>query len=247
MADTQIYGHHDIQRYLEHKMMPLEMHDFEKALMNDPFLADALEGFSLSDAAKSDKHLAEIEGELIGQKRKGKIVVMPPKTTAWWKVAAVVLAVVSGGVLTYTSFTKTGGEKDVAQQRAPREAAEMTTKTDSVEPTKPLAGVEVPNKELLHKRQTTPIIREGKAEPAGGCRELFHFRPSRTPIRSAGGSWDRMRACWHHSVAACRAARRLRTRLTTRTAARLVTRVVDATSRPRRSAALVRRKHSLQN
>ncbi|CAA9521244.1 MAG: hypothetical protein AVDCRST_MAG96-2938 [uncultured Segetibacter sp.] len=93
---------------------------------------------------------------------------MPLKTTAWWKVAAVVLTVVTGGILTYTSFNKTGGEKNVAQQMAPRESAEMATKTDSIEPVeKPFARVEVPNKELLHKRKTTPIIREGKAEPVG--------------------------------------------------------------------------------
>ena len=45
MAETQPYGHLEIQRYLQHSMSPQEMHEFEKALMNDPFLADALEGF----------------------------------------------------------------------------------------------------------------------------------------------------------------------------------------------------------
>ncbi|MEJ7681369.1 MAG: hypothetical protein WKG06_26665 [Segetibacter sp.] len=53
-----------IQRYLQHKMTPQEMHDFEKALMNDPFLAEALEGFSSSDVAVAEKHLSEIESEL---------------------------------------------------------------------------------------------------------------------------------------------------------------------------------------
>ncbi|MEJ7681368.1 MAG: hypothetical protein WKG06_26660 [Segetibacter sp.] len=56
-------------------------------------------------------------------------------------------------------------EKDVAQQMAPAEAAEMTPKTDSIGPVeKPLAQVQVlPKKELFNKRRTaSPIIQEEK-------------------------------------------------------------------------------------
>ena len=38
------YTSADIQQYLDGKMDAAEMHAFEKALMDDPFLADAMEG-----------------------------------------------------------------------------------------------------------------------------------------------------------------------------------------------------------
>ncbi len=175
MADIQTYDYSDIQRYLQHKMTPQEMHDFEKALMNNPFLADALEGFSSSDAAVTEKHLSEIESELNGEKQKGRVVPMTLQKRTWWKVAAVVLVVVTGGVLTYSLVTEKGIEKNTAQQMAPAEAAEMTTKTDSIGPVeKPLAQVEVlPKKELFNKPRTaSPIIRKEKEAPMTATRPM---------------------------------------------------------------------------
>ncbi len=82
MADNLSYGHTDIQRYLQHKMSAQEMHDFEKALMNDPFLADALDGFAASDAATAQKHLAAIEASLLNDRQKAKVVpIAAQKTT----------------------------------------------------------------------------------------------------------------------------------------------------------------------
>ncbi len=165
MAETQIYGHNEIQRYLQHQMTAQEMHDFEKALMNDPFLADALEGFSTGDGTVTDKHLAEIENELTGEKQKGKVVPMPVQKTTWRKVAAVVFIVAAGGVLTYSTLTKKDIENNVAQQTTRAEAAKIIVKTDSIGPVeKPLAKVEIlPKKKLFHKHKNgSPLIRDEK-------------------------------------------------------------------------------------
>src|SRR5215218_1692118 len=102
MADTQTYGQNEIQRYLQHKMTPQEMHDFEKALMDDPFLADAVEGYKSADNLLSQKHLVEIQTELIAGNEDAKLVLLPRQKTGWWKVAAVVVALAIGGVLTYS-------------------------------------------------------------------------------------------------------------------------------------------------
>lgn len=169
MADMQTYNHHDIQRYLRHKMTPQEMHAFEKALMDDPFLADALEGFSASDAELTVTHLSEIESELKGEKQKGKVVAMPLQKRAWWKVAAVVLVVITGGALSYSLLMQKGAEKDVAQQTAPTEAVEMATKNDSVGPAeKPLAQEEAlqEKKSLPKPKNTSEIIKEEKKAPS---------------------------------------------------------------------------------
>lgn len=157
MADMQTYGYNDIQRYLQHKMTPQEMHAFEKALMDDPFLADALEGFTSSDENLAAKHLSEIERELKGENKKAKVVVMPGQKAAWWKVAAIILVVVTGGILTYPLLVKKGAEQPVAQQPP---AAETATITDSVaHAEKPMAKVEVlQNKKSSNKSRTQPPI-----------------------------------------------------------------------------------------
>src|SRR5687768_6363785 len=44
----------DIERYYNGKMSSLEMHQLEKAAMEDPFLADALEGYSYTNTPAKD-------------------------------------------------------------------------------------------------------------------------------------------------------------------------------------------------
>lgn len=184
MGDMQTYGYGDIERYLRQKMTPQEMHAFEKALMDDPFLADALEGFSTSDVELAGKHLYEIESELKGEKQKGKVVAMPLQKRSWWKVAAVILLVATGGVLSYSLLTKKGAEKNIAQQKTPLQATEMATKKDSVGPAeKPLAKVEVlPNKEPFNKNRTASpiIIREEEQAP------MAAMKPSRLKADTTG-------------------------------------------------------------
>jgi hypothetical protein len=65
------YSAHDIERYLNRQMNAAEMHAFEKAMMDDPFLADAVDGYRSMPAAQS------IQSDLAELKKK----------TAKWSVA----------------------------------------------------------------------------------------------------------------------------------------------------------------
>ena len=42
------YSAADIQRYVQGKLSAAEMHAMEKAALDDPFLADAMEGYGLA-------------------------------------------------------------------------------------------------------------------------------------------------------------------------------------------------------
>ena len=44
----------DIEKYWNGKLSPAEMHSIEKAAMDDPFLADALEGYKNASLADLD-------------------------------------------------------------------------------------------------------------------------------------------------------------------------------------------------
>ena len=59
------YSKADIEKYLQGKMSASEMHALEKAALQDPFLADAIEGFEIADTIKSNNALAKTEAMIL--------------------------------------------------------------------------------------------------------------------------------------------------------------------------------------
>jgi len=92
------YSFEDIQRYLQGKMSATEMHDMEKAALQDPFLADAIEGFNETDFAIAKQHLNEINAGLFAKKKESKVVAFN-KRTQWLNVAAVIIVLAGIGVV----------------------------------------------------------------------------------------------------------------------------------------------------
>ncbi len=77
------YTRVDMERYLNHQMTKGEMHAFEIAMMDDPFLADALEGYRDADQQVSARHLSEIEKNIKGQKAVHAIFPLTQKANNW--------------------------------------------------------------------------------------------------------------------------------------------------------------------
>ncbi|MEJ7739536.1 MAG: carboxypeptidase-like regulatory domain-containing protein [Chitinophagaceae bacterium] len=93
----------DIERYVNGQMPAAEMHALEKAALDDPFLADAIEGYGALEPAegKLRADLEELQDRLrdkIGQR--GKLV--PLQRSAWWWVAAAMLILIGTGTLLFT-------------------------------------------------------------------------------------------------------------------------------------------------
>jgi hypothetical protein len=111
MAEHNTYSQTEIANYLQRKMSSQEMHEFEKALMKDPFLADAVEGYSSGNLLLAEKHLANLEMRLMADREQAKVVQIPAQKNAWWKVAAIVFVVVTVGTITFsvvnTNFSST--------------------------------------------------------------------------------------------------------------------------------------------
>lgn len=91
----------DIKKYLAGALSPAEMHAMEKAALDDPFLADAMEGMqSLQNSGNTsfDQDIAALRQRLKNQTAgKGRAVIFF-SNTRWWQVAAVVLVIVAIGV-----------------------------------------------------------------------------------------------------------------------------------------------------
>ena len=88
MPVEQPYGYNlqDIERYLSGSMNALEMHELERAALNDPLLADAIDGYEKADASVTAKHLNEIAALL--HKTEAPVLPMPVKKNNWWRWVA---------------------------------------------------------------------------------------------------------------------------------------------------------------
>lgn len=137
---TITYNLDDFKRYKLGLMSKEEMHALEKASMEDPFLADALEGFMEADHAVAEKHSEEISRRVTEENndnREAVVVPMPRRNFGWWRVAAMVIVVAGAGMLTYKMFNtpgpggKTGGTGIATVQPKPTDTQVASLKKDT--------------------------------------------------------------------------------------------------------------------
>lgn len=146
------YTFDDIQRYLQGKMSAAEMHAVEKAALQDPFLADAIEGYSQIPASAAEQHLNEINALLFGQRKKSKLISFSPKTQ-WWQVAALIIVLTGVGLIGSYVFKSSNQKDEVAQVKKEENAsATAPALTDSQE-SKLNARPGVANEEKNNTRQ----------------------------------------------------------------------------------------------
>lgn len=88
------YGFSDIHRYLNGQMTAKQMHDMERAALQDPFLADAIEGYQNSNREQSEQHLNEITAALQGNHQEAKIIGISKQKNYRWLAAASALFVI---------------------------------------------------------------------------------------------------------------------------------------------------------
>jgi len=96
------YTAEDIEKYHKGILSPGEMNELEKAALDDPFLADALEGYGAT-AANISSDVSELTKKLEERVSERKVIaIVPPGSSfKWWKVAA---AIVVLGALAYFVF-----------------------------------------------------------------------------------------------------------------------------------------------
>ena len=140
MADTNAHINYlveDIERYLNGGMSAKEMHDMERAALQDPFLADAIEGYSEASMQQSHQHLNEIAALLQKDKEEAKVVAMPTKSFQWWRVAAMIIVIAGVGAFSWYLIginKQTGNEQNVA---AVKENSAPAIKDSNIASTKP--------------------------------------------------------------------------------------------------------------
>ncbi|MBC7721520.1 MAG: hypothetical protein H7068_05805 [Pedobacter sp.] len=118
------YNLEHIKQYVSGNMSREEMYVFEKTMLNDSFLEDAVEGFRAANIAKANNDLATIKAQLLPQKKQAKIVLFYNEYKTVFNAAAMVILVVGIGRITYSVFNNST-TKNLAEVTIPKK--EITT------------------------------------------------------------------------------------------------------------------------
>ena len=115
----------DIERYHSGQMPAQEKHALEKAALDDPFLADALDGYTYTTTAQAD--LAKIKARL-EEKRERRKVVPFFKRYKWISAAAVLIIVAGAGWFAFNNFSAEKNSAATTQQQNQQEQASTPDK-----------------------------------------------------------------------------------------------------------------------
>lgn len=108
------YNVTDFERYYSGKMPADEMHALENAALEDPFLADALEGYEFTTNIEAD--ISQLKARLKEKKKNKKVFSISDITqNKWWRIAALFIVIAGVGFLFYrVNFV--GKEKSFANE-----------------------------------------------------------------------------------------------------------------------------------
>lgn len=131
MNERSTYGDfnsNDIKRYLSGMMKPEEMHRIETAALEDPLLADAIEGYELQQDIDHTTHHLDL------QRRLAERVDAVEKTSFnWWRIAAIFILVLGASTAVWYLNKPSLDNATLARNE---ERRPILPKTDSI-PEKP--------------------------------------------------------------------------------------------------------------
>src|SRR5437870_2333846 len=100
-----IYTAQDIEHYFSGKLTPLQMHMMEKAALDDPFLAEAMEGYAGMNEKQWQHQLAGLKNKF-ENKEGAKVIPLVKRKNNWWKVAAAVILIGGISAIAYLMVNK---------------------------------------------------------------------------------------------------------------------------------------------
>lgn len=184
-SHTTIYSAEDIQNYLSGRLTPLQMHAMEKAALDDPFLAEAMEGYAVMQNSDWKKELGALKQSFAQPRTNAKVIPFTKKKNSWWKAAAAVLVIGGTATLGYLFFNKED-KPEIAQN-----TTSQIIQADSVSPLgddavkQPATTATESNTEMI--AQNTPekekrtIIKDITRAPAEAIAEsAFVYTPPQT-------------------------------------------------------------------
>lgn len=167
----------DIEKYHKGLLSAKEMHTLEKAALDDPFLADALEGYAVSgidinaDIAELKKRLTKRTEE---EAKVVPIAVTKRSNFNWWKVAAMVILIAGAGLIVY-QFGLNKKEAEIAQSTRKENPVETTKDSEVMNPSTPVnadSNASLMTKEKTEEKKTSSTRKnlsiKSQSKPAPG-------------------------------------------------------------------------------
>lgn len=165
-ADKHItpWSNTDVQKYLKGELSAREMHDLEQLALDDPFLADALEGLQTQPAEALDQDLSELRSRL--ETRAAGKAAERRKLIAWpfLRVAAAVIILAGIGLIGFYTTHRSAPE---AAKTSVVQAPPVVANPPAAQDTAPsVAASEPPPAAKPSARRA--IIADKKPQPAEG-------------------------------------------------------------------------------
>ena len=107
----------DIEKYHKGLLTDRERNALEKAALEDPFLADALEGYKIP-GVNAELDLEELKSRITERTAGSKAITMHTKrrtVPVWWKAAALIILIGGAGVLAYRLAFINNNQTEIAQ------------------------------------------------------------------------------------------------------------------------------------
>lgn len=132
---TRTFTAVDIEKYHKGLLSPKEMHAMEKAALDDPFLADALEGYAAA-GVNAEADIAELKKRLDEKAEAARVIPIYGSKSSfpWLRAAVLILFIAGAGLLSYVLlFDKNNGPSNVAQTNE-KDKKDDTINTASTKP-----------------------------------------------------------------------------------------------------------------
>ena len=161
---NKIYTAADFARYHAGTMPPGEMHELEKAALEDPFLEDALEGYTHSLDVEDD--IKELKTRLAEKRKKQRVFFISSLAqNRWLRIAALFIIVAGAGFFFYQlNFTKKENSlAEIKMKSSPEKTDSVivlkaetdTSRTDSITSSNDIAFENRPASESPRRQKIT--------------------------------------------------------------------------------------------
>jgi TonB family protein len=107
----------DIEKYHKGQLSTKEMHDLEKAALDDAFLADAVEGYATA-GVNANADIEDLKKRLAAKQQTGKVVPITAgrrSNSTWIRAAVMIIAIAGAGLLVYQFAFNTQSDKNIAK------------------------------------------------------------------------------------------------------------------------------------
>lgn len=137
-----------------------DMYAFEKAMLADPFLEDAVDGYRTANMSKAETDVTAIKTALLPKEETARIIPFYTTYKTWLSAAAAIIVIASVGAITYAVFNHSSTNKQVAIVTPAKEKIPLQADTSTINNQPSAANKKSDNTVLAYKQKTIILADE---------------------------------------------------------------------------------------